>query len=278
MEELKVGLQLYSVRDEMSKDMDATLKKVKDMGYDYVEFAGYFGKTAEEVLSLLKKHDLKCMSVHQAYEVFLKDEEESVSFLKKIGAKYSAMPWLDIDRHAGSDNFEQTKEEFIRVGNILKDAGITHLYHNHDFEFKTHEGKYLLDWLFESLPEDLLETQIDTCWVKYAGIDPAEYIKKYTARAPIVHLKDFVSDENSSGPVYDLIDEEGKVGDRETSLSDNGFDYRPLGQGIQDFPSIIEAASQAGVTYLIVEQDESNTCSQLEAAKISREYLRSLKL
>ena len=64
----------------------------------------------------------------------------------------------------------------------------------------------------------------------------------------MVHLKDFVCDEDSSGPVYDLIDEEGKVGDRETLLSDNGFDYRPLGQGIQDFPSIIEASKQAGVT------------------------------
>lgn len=278
MGDLKVGLQLYSVRDEMNKDMGGTLKKVKDMGYDYVEFAGYFGKTAEEVLSLLEKHNLKCISVHQAYEVFLEDEEESVPFLKTIGAKYSAMPWLDIDKHAGSKNFEQTKKDFIKVGRILKGAGIMHLYHNHDFEFNTYEGKYLLDWLFESVPEDILQTQIDTCWVCYAGLDPAEYIKKYAGRAPVVHLKDFVCDEKGSGPVYDLIDEEGKVEDRESSLSDNGFDYRPLGQGIQDFPSIIEASRQAGVSYLIVEQDESTTCSPLEAAKISREYLRSLGL
>lgn len=277
MKDFKIGLQLYSIRDEMEKDMNKTLEKVKDMGYDYVEFAGYYGKTADQVLDLLKKHDLECVSVHQTHEVFLNNAEEEVAFLQTIGAKYSAVPWMDLDKHAGSDKFDQTKEEFVKVGQILKDAGIVFLYHNHDFEFKTYKGKYLLDWLYESVPAELLQTQIDTCWVNYAGVDPVDYIKKYSGRAPVIHLKDFVSDKKNSGSVYALIDEDGNV-DEEASLEDNGFEYRPLGEGVQDIPSIIEAAKEAGTEYLIVEQDESVTCSPLEAAKRSREYLRTLGL
>lgn len=277
--DLKVGLQLYSIRDDMKNDMDNTLKKVKDMGYDYVEFAGYFDKTAEEVLALLIKHGLECVSVHQSYEVFLKDES-SVSFIKKIGAKYAAMPWMDLDKHAGTENFEQTKQDFIKVAKMLKDAGITYLYHNHDFEFNKFQGKYLLDWLYDSVSEDLLQTEIDTCWVKYAGVDPVDYIIKYSGRAPVVHLKDFVSSKKAGGSVYALIDEEGNVKEKnsEETAEDNGFGFRPLGKGVQDIPAIIEAARQASTKYLIVEQDESPTCTPLEAAKQSRDYLKTLGL
>lgn len=277
MKQLKVGLQLYSIREDMEKDMDATLSKVKAMGYDYVEFAGYYGKSANEVIDLLNKHDLECISVHQKYDVFLTNEKENIDFLKIIGAKYCAVPWMDVLDHAGTDRFDQTKSDLIKVGKALKEAGIQLLYHNHEFEFKTHEGKFLLDWLYDSIPSDLLETEIDTCWVKYAGLDPAGYIKKYKGRSPIVHLKDFVCKTLNSGSVYGLINESGEeteILDRE----DNGFEFRPLGEGIQDFASIIDAAMEAGTDYIIVEQDESLTCEPLEAARIGREYLKTLGL
>lgn len=277
MSDLKVGLQLYSIRGDMEEDMEGTLEKVKSMGYDYVEFAGYYGRTAEEVLELLDKYDLECVSVHSPHELFLEDGQNSIDFLKKIGAKYSAVPWMDIDKHAGGEKFEQTKEEFTKVGKILKDAGITLLYHNHEFEFKTYEDKYLLDWLYESVPEDLLQTEIDTCWVNYAGVDPVEYLKKYSGRSPVVHLKDFVCKNKNSGSVYALIDSEGKTGE-EPSREDNEFEFRPLGEGIQDIPAILEAAKEVGTLYVIVEQDESTTCTPLEAAKKSRDYLKTLGL
>lgn len=277
MKDLKVGLQLYSIREDMAKDMDAALKQVKEIGYDYVEFAGYFDKTAEEVRSLLDKYGLECISVHQGYDVFLSNEEENIEFLKTIGAKYCVIPWLGKEKHAGTDQFEQTKKEFLQVGEALKKEGIKLLYHNHEFEFETYKGKFLLDWLYESIPEDLLGTQIDTCWVKYAGQDPVEYIKKYSGRAPIVHLKDFICKNFNNGAVYALIDAEGKE-KRKPTREENGFEFRPLGQGIQNFPPIIEAAKEAGTKYVIVEQDQSPTCPALQAVKESREYLRSIGL
>lgn len=275
MKKLKVGLQLYSIREDMEKDVDAALAKVKAMGYDYVEFAGYFGKSAEEVRALLDKHGLECVSVHQTYEVFLEDAKSNIEYLKTIGAKYSAVPWMDVEKHKGHDAFEQTVKEFKQVGAALKEADIQLLYHNHDFEFGKADDKFLLDWLYESVPEDLLKTEIDTCWVRYAGYDPAAYIKKYTGRSPVVHLKDFECTNFNMGPVYALIDDSGEEGEK-PSREDAGFMFKPVGSGVQDIVSILEAASEAGAEYVIVEQDESPERPAMEAAKMSREYLKSI--
>lgn len=277
MKKFKVALQLYSIREDMAKDMDVALGKVKAMGYDYVEFAGYFDKSAEEVRALLDKHRLECISVHQVYDVFLKDEKKNIDFLKTIGAKYCAMPWMGLNCHKGSDRFEQTVREFNIVGKALKAAGIQFLYHNHDFEFEKYEGKLILDWLYESVDKDILETEIDTCWVRYAGYDPAEYIKKYTGRSPIVHLKDFVCSKLASGPVYALIDDKGNEGKKPTK-EENDFEFRPVGYGVQDFPAILKASEEAGAEYVVVEQDMSTDRPAMESAKMSRDYLKTLGL
>lgn len=275
MKKFLVGLQLYSVREEMGKDVGATLKKVKETGYDYVEFAGYFGLSADEIKKLLDSNGLQCISVHQKYEVFLEKPEESVEYLKVIGAPYCAVPWMGKEKHKGSPDYDRTVSEFIKVGKLLKSAGIQMLYHNHDFEFNRYEGKFLLDWLYESVPADLLKTQVDTCWARYAGYDPAAYILKYTGRSPVVHLKDFVCEKFNVGPAYALIDNSGKEG-RPADRNAAGFKFMPLGMGVQDFPSILKASEEAGADIVIVEQDASVDRPPMEAAAISREYLKKL--
>ncbi len=277
MKKFKVGLQLYSIRDDMEKDMAAALKKVKEIGYDYVEFAGYFGHSADEVRALLDQNGLECISVHQVYDVFLEDEKTNIDFLKTIGAKFCAVPWMGVEKHAGHGQFDKTVEEFLTVGKALLANGIQMLYHNHDFEFEKYEGKFLLDWLYDSVPADLLKTELDTCWVRYAGQDPAEYLRKYTGRSPIVHLKDFVCKRLNAGAAYALIDDEGKEQKQETK-EDNGFEFRPVGSGMQDFPAILKAAEDAGADYVIVEQDQAPTATPMESAAMSREYLKSLGL
>ena len=271
---LKVGLQLYSVRDEMEKDMDKTLKAVKEIGYDYVEFAGYFDKTAEEVRALLDKHELQCISVHQVYDIFLTEPKESAEFLKTIGASYCAIPWMSPDKHKGSDAFEKTVEEIQKVSALLKEYGIQMLYHNHDFEFEKVDGKYKLDWLYETVGLSVINPEIDTCWVRYAGEDPCAYLKKYGDYIDVVHLKDFTAKNIAAGPVYELI------GDNQApkkSLEDNDFRFRPLGQGLQDMPAILATSEEVGAQYVIVEQDKTYETPSLEAARQSREYLKKLE-
>lgn len=273
MKKFKVGLQLFSVRDAMAEDFEGTLQKVKDMGYDYVEFAGYFDHTAEEVKSILDKIGLTAISVHQTYNVFLENPEESVSYLNTIGVKYSAVPWMGSEKQKGTDEYDKTIEELKTVSKALEAGGIQLLYHNHDFEFGTFEGKYLLDWLCEDMDGYMLP-EIDTCWVHYAGVKPDDYMRKYKGKLPVLHLKDFVCKKLSAGPVYSLIDDTGKEG-KKASREDNGFEFRPVGSGIQDFTSILKAAEECGTEYIIVEQDGFTDIEPLEAVKQSREYLKN---
>lgn len=276
MKKFKVGLQLYSVRDDMAQDMAGTLKKVKEMGYDYVEFAGYFEHTAEEVKAMLDEVGLECVSVHQGYAPFLEKEQEMIDYLKTIGAKYCAIPWMGKENHKGGEKCAQAWGEIEQVAKALKENGIQMLYHNHDFEFEKYEGKFLMDWFYEAFSEDLMKTEVDCCWVRYAGYDPAEYIKKYSGRSPVVHLKDFVCTNENAGPVYGLIDDSGKDEKPKKSKEESGFMFKPVGHGVQDIPSILKAAEEAGADIVIVEQDASPERPALESAKMSRDYLKSL--
>ncbi len=275
MKKFKVGVQLYSVRDEMEKDMYGTLKAIKEMGYDYVEFAGYFDKTAEEIKEMLDTLSLEAVSVHQNYGWFLQEGQKAVDYIKTLGVQYSAIPWMGPENHKGAPAFEQSVEDIKKVAKLLKDNGITMLYHNHDFEFEKVDGKFKLDWLYETIPADLLQTEIDTCWVHYAGYDPAQYLLKYAGRAPVVHLKDFVCEKLGAGPVYALIGSDGKE-EKKASKEETGFKFAPCGDGIQNFTEILEAAEKAGAEYVIVEQDQTYELPSLEAVKKSREYLKTL--
>ena len=275
MKKFKVGLQLYSVRDEMQNDLEATLKAVKEMGYDYVETAGYFDRTAEEFRALLDKYGLTCISVHQALDFYEKKGQAGVDYIKTLGAEMSVIPWYDKAKLPGSAAWEETKALFVRCAELLKKNGVDMYYHNHDFEFEMVDGKYKYDIMMEEISRDLMKPEFDTCWVRYAGEDPIKYIRAYAGNVRILHLKDFVCKKLASGPAYALIDENGKPIEP-TSKEDNGFAFRPLGQGMQDFPAILSAAEAAGTEYIIVEQDNPNELPSLEAARQSREYLRSI--
>ncbi len=272
MKKFNLGLQLYSVKRTMEKDFEGTLKAVKEMGYDYVEFAGYLGKTAEEIKAILEKYDLKCISVHQ--KLTIRDEakaKEEVEFLKALGVKYVVIPWFGVEALAGTDKWEETKEDFNKMAELLSENGMLLGYHNHDFEFKTFEGKYLHDYIFEAVPEDKIFPEIDTCWVKYAGLVPEDKIRQFRDRVPVVHLKDFYTTSLNAGAVYGLIGEGGSEGGK----AEVKFEYRPVGMGIQDFDKILAACEECGTHTVIVEQDDPGERTELEAVKLSAEYLHS---
>jgi sugar phosphate isomerase/epimerase len=274
MKKFNIGLQLYSIREYMKDDVDNALREVKAAGYDFVEFAGYFGKSAEEIKSLLDKHNLKAISVHQTYDVFLDRPEKEIKYIKDIGAKYCAIPWLPAEKQAGTKEFPNVIKDIKKVGKMLSDNGLQLLYHNHDYEFEKYNGKTKLDILYESIEPSYLMTEFDTCWVKYAGFDPAKYILKYSGRSPVIHLKDFILTGETSGPVYALIDDKGNP--MKKDKKENSFLHKPLGKGIQDFESILKAAEKAGSEFLIVEQDEPDGTEPMQAARESREYLKKL--
>ena len=273
MKKFKVGIQLYGVKNAMAEDFEGTLKAIKDMGYEYVEFAGYYGRSAEEIKAILDKLGLKCVSVHQGLDFFDDDADAAAEFLKTFGTKYSVIPWYGKEKLAGTDGWDATKERFTKVAKVLKAHGMKLGYHNHDFEFERFDGKFLHAHIFDSIPADLIDPEFDTCWVRYAGILPEEKIREFKGRVEIVHLKDFTCKTLAGGPVYDLIDASGKgLG---TTREENNFEFRPLGMGMQKFEDILAACEECGTEYVIVEQDKVyGGMTELEAAKISRDYLR----
>ena len=150
--------------------------------------------------------------------------------------------------------------------------GLQLLYHNHDFEFLKIDGEYALDILYNTIPAELLATEIDTCWVNVGGEEPSAYVEKYSGRAPIVHLKDF-SGSKGNGPLYKLIG----IEEEETEKAENTFEFRPVGYGCQDWKKIIASAEKAGAGWVVVEQDDpSMGKTPIECAQSSIEYLKTI--
>jgi len=267
---LPVALQLYSVRDQLAKDYAATLREVKRMGYDYVELAGLGGNTPDKVKKMVDDAGLTIVSSHVPLDDLLKDTDKTLTDYASLGCKYVAVPWLEEQRRPGHPGFESTINDIFYVGKAAKDLGLVLLYHNHDFEFVKIDERYALDVLYDTIPSDILQTQIDTCWVHFAGVEPAGYLKKYIDRAPLVHLKDFTADPASNESPYELIGKDTPKLSRE----ERSFEFQPLGYGKQNIPSLLEASLYVGAKYVIVEQDQSIRRPSLEDAKLSRETLK----
>lgn len=251
MGKLPIALQVYSIREEAENDFAGVMKEVKNMGYDGVELAGLYGKTPEEVRDCLKVIGLNPISAHVSYQEFMEDLPVTVKRYATIGCKFLAIPYLTEDSRYGTDKFDEIMENIPKIAKECHKEGITLLYHNHDFEFaKTKESNYVLDAMYEKFSRDELQTELDTCWVKVAGEEPTEYIKKYEGRCPVIHLKDYVSTPS--------------------------FDFKALGYGIQDIQAILSQSLSAGSEWVVVEQDRHSEHTAMEDAKLSIDYLKSL--
>ncbi len=267
---LPVALQLYSVRDNMEADFEGTLKKVHELGYQGVEFAGLFGHSASEVKALCEKYSLVPISAHVPLVDMIADTEGVLNTYKEIGCKFIVVPYVTEERRPGAEKFDETVEDITRIGAYAHKIGLTLLYHNHDFEFVKLGDEIGLDVLYNRVPKDCLETEIDVCWANVGGVDPAKYVLKYTGRAPVVHLKDFAG--VPKGRLYALIglDEDDKS-------SSSTFEFRPVGYGKQEMPGILDASVKAGASWVVVEQDNpSMNKTPLECAEMSRNYLKTL--
>jgi len=270
---LPIALQLFSVREDLEKDFRGTLKKVKSFGYDGVEFAGLYGNEPETVKQMLDEIGLIALSAHVPFTDMIENPEKIMKEYACIGCEYVVIPYLTPEYRPGKEKFEEVISGAKILGETAKRHGLTLLYHNHDFEFEKIDKEYALDVLYSAVPADLLQTEIDTCWVNVAGENPSEYIIKYSGRAPVVHLKDFHLEGKKPDKMYELIG----ITQEEQQEKTDVFEFRPLGKGMQDFDSILKACKQVKTKWIVVEQDEpAMGKSALECARMSIEYLKSL--
>lgn len=248
MSRIPVALQLYTVRDETAKDFAGTVRRVAQMGYAGVEFAGTGGLTAQAMRELLAETGLVAAGAHIGLPQFEQDLDGTLAYYREIGAKYVGVPALggELRNPAG---FRRAAAAMNQIGARAQELGLTLYYHNHAFEFEVIEGQRGWDILMAELDPSLVVFEIDCYWVTYAGLDPTNLIQTHAGRFPLIHLKDMVG-----------------AGDSRT--------YAEVGEGIIDWQPIFAASEAQGATWYVVEQDRCARPSPVSAA-LSLAHLRN---
>lgn len=182
---MKYGVQMYAIRTLCRNDLEAGIKAAAEIGYDGLEFAGFFGHSAEEVSGWLKRYGAEAMGAHVALEEICGDTDDMIAFHKAIGNHRIICPWSDVKTAA---DVREVAAKLSKALPKIKAAGMELYYHNHAHEFEKDEDKYLIDILAEELPE--LKLEFDVYWVYRGGEDPIAYFEKYGDRVEIFHAKD----------------------------------------------------------------------------------------
>lgn len=240
---IPIALQLYSVRDDCNKDLAGVLSQVGKMGYEGVEFAGFYGKKAEDLRKMLDDNGLKGISSHTGLEALEGEQfEKTVAFHKTLGALFIMVPGLAPKYQTSHQGWLDAAKKFDEIAAKLEPHGLRIGYHNHSAEFKPLEGELPWDTLFSNTSKKVIH-QMDTGNCMSGGGDPVSFIKKYAGRSANVHLKEF------EGP-----------GD--------------FGQGKCPWDQVFEACETVGGTeWYIIEQENYNR-PPLDCVKQCLDFMR----
>ncbi|MFQ6130423.1 MAG: sugar phosphate isomerase/epimerase family protein [Armatimonadota bacterium] len=197
-ERIPIALQVYSVRKDAAEDLAGVLGAVAKMGYEGVEFAGYYGHSAEDIRKMLDDNGLKCAGTHIGLDSLLGDRlEPTVEFHKTVGCKFLIVPGLPQERRNSRQAWRQTAELFNEVARRLKPFGMRPGYHNHTVEFQPMDGELPWDTFFGNTGRRVT-MQLDTGNAMHGGADPVAFLKRYKGRAATIHLKEYSKTNNQA--------------------------------------------------------------------------------
>ncbi|NCP30691.1 MAG: sugar phosphate isomerase/epimerase [Armatimonadetes bacterium] len=251
MSRIPIGLQLYTVREQLAEDACGTIKAVAAMGYEGVEGGAPAGMTNKAFLELLADNGLKLASGGVNPKELREALQAVVDRCGELGID-TVMTGIGGELHGAGGDWKRVVADLAEGCAKAAQAGLRVLYHNHAFEFEQKvDGVYGLDYLLDTIPATDIQTELDTYWVKTGGEDPVAYLNKYAGRLPRLHLKD-----------------------RAPAPADETCPFAEVGQGILDWDGIFAAAPGAGVEWYLVEQDQW-TRPPLESARMSADYLKS---
>lgn len=245
----RIGVQLYTVRAEMERDLEGTLARVAEIGYKEVEFAGYFGRSPEQIKATLDRVGLTSPSGHMPYESLGDDWGQVLDRAAAIGHQYAVVAWTPQEERRTMDDWKRIAEKFNRAGEQTRRAGLTFAYHNHDFEFTAIDGHLPFDLLLERTDPSIVKLEMDLYWITLAGGDPFAYFSKYPGRFPMVHVKDLK--RGAKPPMVDV------------------------GTGDINFSAIFARRKDAGIEHYFVEHDEP--ASAFDSISASYRYLKQLE-
>jgi len=266
-----LGIQLYSVRDDMKKDPSGTLKQLAGMGYKYVEHANYingkfYGYAPKDFKKLLDDLGLKMYSGHtvmhkedwnESANDFTDKWKQTVADAAVVGQQYVISPWLDESLRNNMSDFKRYMDVFNKCGQLCKKSGMKFGYHNHNFEFSTKlDGVRLYDLILKNTDPNLVAQQLDMGNMYEAGGIAMDVVKQYPGRFELMHVKDEIKSNNP-----------GEMG--------GGYESTVLGKGVIPVKEVIDfGRNKGGTTQFIIEQESYQNTTPLECAK---EDLRIMK-
>ena len=254
-----VGLQLYTIRDAMAADTAGSLKKVADMGYKFVELAGYsngqfYGMAPKEFKKVVNDLGMEVISSHTMVEaegITMENAQKMAEDHALLDAKYCVQPWVnEPDRNV--ETYKKMIADWNKVGEIMKNVGIQFGYHNHNFEFLPVDGIVpYYDIFLKEMDADLITMELDMYWATKAGQDPVEMFNKYPGRFQLLHFKGMGKEVVE--PFYTV--------DKDDIVS--------VGAGVANYKRIYDARETAGLKYLFVEDDNQGNGKPFEGVKAS---------
>lgn len=247
MTQIPIAAQMYTVRQAAAQDLRDALRRVAELGYTGVEMAGTFGLTAAELSQTLIELGLTCVSAHVPLADLRQNLGREIDTYRAAGAKYLICPWLPPEQRGNEADYRALGAELNHMGEVCRANGLQLCYHHHDFELVQFNGKYALDILLEESSPDNLQFEADTYWLKFAGEDPASYLRRWSGRTPLLHLKDMTATQPPT--------------------------FAEVGTGLLDWPGIFAAAGEVSVQWYIVEQDKCPG-DPFESLRLSMENLR----
>ena len=262
-----LGIQLYSVREDMGKDALGTLKKIAGMGYQNVEHANYkerkfYGYAPAEFKKILADMGMKMPSGHtvlgkQHWDDAKKDFTDAWKFTIEdaatAGQQYVVSPWLDVSIYESDDSLKKFMDVFNKSGELCKKSGMKFGYHNHDFEFsKKVDGKVLYDLILGYTDPKLVVQQLDTGNLFNAGVKAIDIVKKFPGRFELMHVKDEIA----------------------SATKEEKFESTVLGKGIAQVKEVIDLGQAAGTTQFIIEQEAYKGKSPIDCAKEDFEVMK----
>ncbi|MEO8534627.1 MAG: sugar phosphate isomerase/epimerase [Flavobacterium sp.] len=258
MDKKEIGLQLYTLRDELPKDIKGTLEKVSSAGFTTVETYGFsikdqfFGLLPVEFKKLLDTNNLKAVSGHYGIGSFLADGnttelKAAIDAVKILKSEYLTIPWVDPPFRKNIEDYKKIASRLNEAGKMCQKAGLKLAYHNHDFEFENHNGLTGYEILLKETDKNLVYFEIDLYWVVRSGKDPLQLFKENPGRFKMWHVKDM-----------DKI---------------NSALNTEIGSGSIDFKPIFKEAKLSGVQHLFVEQENNFAVNAIASIKTSCDFI-----
>jgi len=246
------GAQLFTVRDSLkdASGVAAAFRKVRQIGYTAVQLSGLGPVDPKDVAKALRDEGLVCGITHMGWPRFRNELDAVIEEHRLWGCRHAAIGGLPAE-YRTAEGLDRFLAELPPIVERLSAAGLDFSYHNHAHEFVRIGAETWLGALYRRAPANLLKAELDTYWVQAGGGCPTAWIRRCAGRLPALHVKDF-------------------------AMTAEGARFAPIGEGNLEWPSILNAAEEAGTEFLMVEQDQCYGADPFECLAASYRFLKAM--